>query len=345
MKNVKNKKLLTIAIPTFDRNEILLKNLNLILPQMEDWVDLLIVDNNSKIPVSETLKTISDNFPDKIIRIFRNSANIGGNANVLRCIEYCDAEYIWILGDDDFPDENALKKIYKYINNREAVWINFYSADPCQPKRNGGGVYQNLTSFLQELKSISELVFVSNNIYRTDCIKNGLEFGNMYQSMMAPHLISMISGIEKSMEVGSYKISTDELFSSISNNKDTATAWPLYKAFVGIMALNQVPFSNDVARHILRLVRGARFQWLRNKDMFVGFSNLSLRYGRMRSFLLSSNFCISLLLVDRFKFIITFPIYIVSITLGSHIMYFYNKFLRGLIRQTSVEIIDSKEER
>ena len=327
MQVITDKRLLTIAIPTFNRNVILLRNLERLMPQMEDWVELLIVDNNSEILVGETVKPLIDKHPEICTKIFRNAENIGGNANVLRCIEYCETEYIWIVGDDDFPVEDALKKIYMHISNKEAVWVNFYSEDPNhQPKRNDDSALQTLTDFLRGLKSISELVFVSNNIYRTVCLKQGLEFGNMYQAVMAPHLISMISGIERFTPIGTYRISTAQLFVSISNNKDAATAWPLYKAFMGILSIYQVPFSDDVAKHILRLVRGARAQWLSNRYMFFGFSSLSSSYGRFRSFLISANFCISLLIVDRLKFVVSFPVYIISITCGSYIESVYKKF-------------------
>ena len=121
-----NKKLLTIAIPTFDRNEILLRNIEKILPQMKDWVEIFVVDNHSKIPVSETLDFLISKNKNGCIRILRNSENIGVNANVLRCIEFCESEYIWILGDDDFPVMGALETIHAIIANKDAVWINFY---------------------------------------------------------------------------------------------------------------------------------------------------------------------------------------------------------------------------
>ncbi len=135
MKEVAKRRLLTIAIPTFNRNKILHRTLELIIPQMESWVELIIVDNNSAIPVSETIRNLCEEYPNLNVRIVRNSANIGANANVLRCIEYCESEYIWILGDDDFPIENVLKKIFLKLESRDPVWVNFYSNDACQPIR------------------------------------------------------------------------------------------------------------------------------------------------------------------------------------------------------------------
>ena len=195
-------KLLTIAIPTYNRNEILCRNLEELILQMGDWVELLIVDNASDIPVENSLKKLISGNSNPNIRIVRNKENIGGNANVLRCIEEANSDYIWILGDDDYPLKDALEKIHLEIKNREAMWISFYSPDDCQPTRSKNFHLKTLSDFLSNLKSISELVFCSINIYSLKYIRHGLEFGYAYQDKMAPHLISMISGIEKYGEKG-----------------------------------------------------------------------------------------------------------------------------------------------
>lgn len=319
---VNSKKLLTIAIPTFDRNEILLRNIEKILPQVKDWVEIFVVDNHSKIPVADTLEFLISNNRNACIRIYRNTENIGVNANVLRCIEFCESEYIWVLGDDDFPLSTALETIHAIIVKKEAVWLNFYeSYSVHQPRRSRDSILTSLPSFLMELVSISELVFISNNVYRTACMKKGLEIGNLHQSIMAPHLVSMIAGIELSPIEGNYHISTEQLFESISNNEDAKTAWPLYKAFVGIMSLYQVPFTRTVSRQINRLVQGARHQWLGNKSLVVAFSNLSLANGIRDSFRGTATFLIALLVVDRLHIVISFPLYLAAILFARPIHY------------------------
>ena len=49
---------LTIAIPTFDRNEILRANLAKLIPQLTPACELVILDNCSTEPVENTLKDI-----------------------------------------------------------------------------------------------------------------------------------------------------------------------------------------------------------------------------------------------------------------------------------------------
>jgi glycosyltransferase involved in cell wall biosynthesis len=314
----KYQKLLTIAIPTFNRNLILRENILRILDIADEWIDILIIDNSSMIPVYDTIKDIieiNDN-----ISIIRNSYNIGCNANILRCIENAESEYLWILGDDDIPNKNALNKIYEKISSRDPLWVNFYSNDQWQPYRHKERKVESLVTFLTKLESISELVFMSTNIYKLNCIKEGLEYGYMYQEMMAPHLISMISGIQNSGLNGSYIISQDILFEVISKNQDESTAWPLYKAFIGITALHRIPFEKRINDALDKLVRGARRGWLCNRNMILGFSLLSAKNGPKKAFLLSSSFIVSIIIIDRLKFFITYPIYLISIICGRYII-------------------------
>lgn len=323
MNGIVKNKLLTIAIPTFNRNQIIFENLCCLLPQMQHWAEILIIDNSSNIPVADGISELLKEYSSANVRIIRNEINIGGNSNILRCIENSCAKYLWILGDDDFPANDALDKIYNVIKNFDVVWALFYSDDSYQPIRNNSIEQFNLNEFLGSLKSVGELVFMSVNVYRTDCIKSGLDFGYDYQSNMAPHLISMIEGIRRSTCEGKYCIRHETLFKSISNNKDRATSWHLYKAFVGIMSMYQIPFDSTISKQLIRLVRGSRKYWLTNKEMIRGFSYLSKDNGVKKSLLLTINFPVILFINDRLKSILSIPMYFGSIIFGKLYIYAY----------------------
>ena len=163
---------LTIGIPTYNRNKILLRTVQRISDQLEENIELLIIDNNSDIPVSETLD-ITNN---KNIRIIKNKTNIGGNANLLRCAEEAQGEYLWVLGDDDLPTNNAFKYILDLLeSDKDFLWLNFKSNDFInQPIRHQRSKIYTLKFFLQSLSSINELVFISNNVVKTELIKQGM---------------------------------------------------------------------------------------------------------------------------------------------------------------------------
>jgi glycosyltransferase involved in cell wall biosynthesis len=307
---------LTIAIPTFNRCSVLLENLKHLLPQIDKNVDILIIDNCSDIEVENFLKQKIKAYDNKI-KIVRNTVNIGSNANILRCIEYCESDYIWILGDDDFPLPDALEKIKFFLAYGDAIWINFHSND-FQPKRISGAKVGSMVDFLNHLESINELVFMSNNIYKTSYIKKGLSEAYLNIDMMAPHLISMLYGVIKSNSIGNYYITRNNLFLSIANNKDKASSWSLFRVFIGTTTIFQLPVSKDISKELMRLVRGARKNWLANKYMVAAFWELSSTQGVIKALQMSSHLIINLLLIDRFKYVVSLPLYLFSIFTGSY---------------------------
>jgi abequosyltransferase len=81
---------LTIAIPTYNRSEQIKATISLLLPQLTPECFLLIIDNHSDVPVSESLAALLATLPQSQYSIVRNRVNIGGNANIVRCFELCD---------------------------------------------------------------------------------------------------------------------------------------------------------------------------------------------------------------------------------------------------------------
>jgi glycosyltransferase involved in cell wall biosynthesis len=306
---------LTIAIPTFNRGAILFENLKHLLPQVDNNVSILILDNCSDINMEDYLKQKIKIHQSKI-KIIRNPVNIGGDANILRCIELCESDYIWILGDDDFPLPDALKKIRKFLEYGDPIWINFYSSNDFLPNRNSEIKASTMISFLKHFDSINELVFISNNIYKTSCIKEGLIGGFLNLHMIVPHLISMLYGVIKTKPIGKYYITKDQLFLSIANNKDGSTSWPLFSLFVNTIIIFQLPIFKDISKELLRLVRGARKNWLSNRYMVAAFWELSSNQGIFKSLQISSHLIINLLIIDRFKYLLSLPLYFFSIFTG-----------------------------
>lgn len=112
--------LLTIAIPTFNRREPLLETVKEILEQIESKndVELLILDNHSCYEVEKELSSV---IPCglKNVRILSNRANIGLAANVIRCLEMAEGDWVWLLGDDDSIRPDAVERIIEKIDGAE----------------------------------------------------------------------------------------------------------------------------------------------------------------------------------------------------------------------------------
>lgn len=99
--------ILTIGIPTYNRPNSIVKTVRALLPQLNDLVVLRVWDNCSDIPVVD-LFTEEEK---KKFTIARNKANIGGDANIAGCIYHASTKWVWTLGDDDIPNNEAVKTI------------------------------------------------------------------------------------------------------------------------------------------------------------------------------------------------------------------------------------------
>jgi len=187
---------LTVAIPTYNRNEILKKNIQLLLPQLTDECKLLIIDNHSDIPVEETLKPVLSEFPDIDFRIIRNRANIGGDANFLRCFEYCETEWLWILSDESGARKDAVKTILSTISeHQDFIFLNFYTEARTYPVRTEKILAKGLNEFLEKLDFICSIIFISASVYNVNRIISQIRWGysmtSSYASLIAMLLMSL----------------------------------------------------------------------------------------------------------------------------------------------------------
>lgn len=114
-------KLLTIAIPTYNRIDQIKAQVKLLIPQLTDEVCLLVIDNHSDIPTEE-------HFTKKELEYFsivRNNANRGAIGNWIACFDNCDTSWLWSVSDDDQLVTNAVSKVLELIKqNQDSVFIN-----------------------------------------------------------------------------------------------------------------------------------------------------------------------------------------------------------------------------
>jgi abequosyltransferase len=123
-------KLLTIAIPTFNRDKFLSRLLRSIQPQLSDYsavIDVLICDNFSRDATEEVVREfVANGFP---LTYVRHSQNLGLDRNILECFRRAKTEYVWIFGDDDVLLEGALAVFIPLIQGRHFshIYVGGYS--------------------------------------------------------------------------------------------------------------------------------------------------------------------------------------------------------------------------
>lgn len=175
--------MLTIAIPTFNRNHLLKDCVARLLPQL-DGHRILIVDNASDIPVEETLGGWLREVQATNVRIVRNAANVGAGANILRCVELCDSRWLYCLGDDDLVADDCIETIERTLKDHEdALYVSFSRS---VMHRDQTFRSESLEDFIARLDDWSTLLFMSASVVNAERMRKELRWGHMYAYSWAP---------------------------------------------------------------------------------------------------------------------------------------------------------------
>ena len=128
--------LLSICIPTYNRSNLLRNSLACILVAAkghEDKIDIVISDNASTDDTQTICNNIQDNNRAFTIEYHRNLEDIA-DRNFFIAAELARGEYIWILGDDDRIEPDAIGKVLKVLESapnliicNHSVWSNDFS--------------------------------------------------------------------------------------------------------------------------------------------------------------------------------------------------------------------------
>lgn len=108
---------ITVAIPTYNRDDYLRQAIASVLAETEIDLELLIVDTASPVNVKE----IVESFNDVRLNYFHYPVNLGMIGANNKCIELCQTELLMLLADDDRLLKGGLKKLYDKIAGNPEV--------------------------------------------------------------------------------------------------------------------------------------------------------------------------------------------------------------------------------
>lgn len=169
------KPLLTIAIPTYNHHNYLQKQLESLIPQLGERIEFLIIDNHSDIDVQ---KFINKELPQfKNIKIYRNSSNIGGDNNILKCFELAKGKFLWPLSDNDIVLENSVNVVISMLlSNPVSLFHNF-----------GNNSNFKTQGFIDYCKNVpyGNAFTISNCIYNLEKLKPFLKY---YRKFINTHM-------------------------------------------------------------------------------------------------------------------------------------------------------------
>jgi glycosyltransferase involved in cell wall biosynthesis len=120
---------LTIAIPTYNKANLLSKTLEQIVNQINETVDLsdleiLVIDNNS----TENIKKVVEYYKARLpLRYIKNEINIGSSQNFYKCILEAKGDYVWLLSNKNYLYPYSINKIFKAIEDKPAIIFTEFS--------------------------------------------------------------------------------------------------------------------------------------------------------------------------------------------------------------------------
>ncbi len=238
--------LLTIAIPTFNRNEALAQLLTKILPQIGEGVRLVIADNCSEVPVATVVDPLRARFPDADVRLLRNRVNVGANANILRCFELCESDWIWVVGDDDEVEPEAVATILQRIaEHPDCLLINF-PIDTLRPasKRTTG-----LREFVDAIDPSADVPWITSTVYKVPELLPNLRIGYQFAFSMLPHVAMLLVSLKDDHRC---LFAADHIASRDRASAGTEQQTPIINMALGFPVLLDLPIDLDVRRKIVR---------------------------------------------------------------------------------------------
>lgn len=121
-----NDYLLTISVPTYNGSKTISNMLDVLLPQCNGQVQVLISDNASTDNTKEIIENYCMKYPQ--IKYIRNEKNIGPDSNFLQCMELAEGKYTLLLSDDDILMEGKLQLILNFLKYNEDISLVYLNA-------------------------------------------------------------------------------------------------------------------------------------------------------------------------------------------------------------------------
>jgi glycosyltransferase involved in cell wall biosynthesis len=184
-------KLLSIAIPTFNRAVLLDKQLEWLakaIKGFESECEIIISDNCSTDNTPGVIKKWQSILNNTSFKASRNSKNIGLMPNIVTAIQFATGKYVWTVGDDDPIQEKTLAYLINTLKqnpNTSLVFLNcsgrhkitnkilvkrWFNSNNDQPIVDGKAAFQK---YLTE--SIGGLLFITSAVYKTDLVQQALQ--------------------------------------------------------------------------------------------------------------------------------------------------------------------------
>ena len=184
-------KLLTIAIPTYNRAALLDKQLAWLataIKGFESECEIIVSDNCSTDNTPGVVKKWQSVFSNTVFIANRNRENIGLMPNIAFCLQAAGSKYVWTVGDDDPIEERTLAHVVTTIKRSPSLSLMFLNC--CGRDKNTNKVLvehwfpsdsdeiivDSKPVFQRYLQgSFGGVLFMTATIYNTELVQQALQ--------------------------------------------------------------------------------------------------------------------------------------------------------------------------
>ena len=171
---VDHKKILTIAIPTYNRKKQLVRLLKSIESQnCPELFYIIIFDNCSDYSVAEALDEEFTGDFRRTIEVHERQLNGGGDYNISSTFAYFKTTLFWLMGDDDEMTPGSIQKVIDNYNTYPEIPF-FKYVMPGAFQFSDNIRLNNVDDLVMCHKKgylLGGIIYMSNNIYNIDIIK------------------------------------------------------------------------------------------------------------------------------------------------------------------------------
>lgn len=193
-------KVLTICIPTYNRSELVKKQMEFFKNEVENdnsilkKVKFIVGDNASTDNTIQLVREVNQIHP--FFDLISNKINLGLIGNVINLLNLSYTEYIWFVSDDDYLRKGIVLEVLNLIEKHKDLNFIFLNYE-----NNGRNGYTGDTGFFENSKGTAlkifdeaygSLVFLTSCIYRRD---NLIEISDnyFYNKLSSPLFYSFYS--------------------------------------------------------------------------------------------------------------------------------------------------------
>lgn len=269
-------KKLAICIPNYNRSQKLGRLLVTAVEQIDsgrlyDRVEICVSDDCSTENIKPVVEKILIQYPRLQLKFHVNPKNMGMDYNFVNCVQMADAEFCWIIGNDDLPAENGLKNVLVHLENKnekidilvcpfdvydehgtllrtiyplkdmEQECLLFHTAD------NEG--YCDLIERINDGNAI--FCFLSNVVFRRAA---WIRHGNMFMDKMDTIFIQMYMNLQTLKEGAVYKYIPDKFIKNYVDDEINATFKREYEVLIGLNGVVDYFFEGEIHRKIQKCV-------------------------------------------------------------------------------------------